>query len=91
VWHYEKWDGELFCQYVNTFVGVKQQASGWPVGCDTPEQRQAYVDEFERVEGILLDISRIEDNPALRQMAKLLLNRYVVVCGLYDSSLMCAF
>jgi hypothetical protein len=29
------------------------------------------------VEGILLDIARIEDNPALRQMAKLLLNRCV--------------
>jgi hypothetical protein len=58
-------------------VAVKQQASGWPEGCETDEQKQAFIAEFERVEGVLLELTLIENNPALRQIAKTLLNR----CG----------
>lgn len=69
VWHYEQWDGELFRRYVNTFVGLKQQASGWPAGCDTHEQRRAYLEEFERAEGIHLDEAQVAPNPGLRHIA----------------------
>jgi hypothetical protein len=54
---------------------MKQQASGWPPGCDTPELKRQYIEEFHRIEGILMDELQIEWNPALRQIAKLLLNR----------------
>jgi hypothetical protein len=74
VWHYEQWNAELFRPYVDTFVQIKVQASGWPPGCETEEQQRAYLDDFERVEGIRLDPALIENNPALRMMAKILLN-----------------
>uniref|UniRef100_A0A183BRD3 Aldo_ket_red domain-containing protein n=1 Tax=Globodera pallida TaxID=36090 RepID=A0A183BRD3_GLOPA len=69
VWHYDKWDGELFREYVNTFVGLKVQASGWPLGCETSEQRKAYVEEFEQIEGIRLNADKIANNPGLRMVA----------------------
>uniref|UniRef100_A0A914N8J3 DNA-directed DNA polymerase n=1 Tax=Meloidogyne incognita TaxID=6306 RepID=A0A914N8J3_MELIC len=74
VWNYEKWDPNLFRSYVNTFIGLKQQASGWPDGCVSEMDRAAYLAEFERVEGIFLDPERIETNPGLRMIAKLLAN-----------------
>uniref|UniRef100_A0A914MGR2 DNA-directed DNA polymerase n=1 Tax=Meloidogyne incognita TaxID=6306 RepID=A0A914MGR2_MELIC len=74
VWHYERWGPDLFKGYVNTFVGLKQQASGWPQGCETLEQKQRYLDEFEQAEGIRLDMAKVELNPGLRMIAKILAN-----------------
>uniref|UniRef100_A0A914MVR5 DNA-directed DNA polymerase n=2 Tax=Meloidogyne TaxID=189290 RepID=A0A914MVR5_MELIC len=74
VWNYEKWDPNLFRSYVNTFIGLKQQASGWPDGCASEMDRADYLAEFERVEGIFLDPEKIETNPGLRMIAKLLAN-----------------
>ena len=54
---------------MNTFVGVKQQASGWPPGCDSEEQKQAYLDAFELAEGIRLIYEMVEKNPGLRLIA----------------------
>lgn len=69
MWDYAQWDDGLFRQYVNTFVALKQQASGWPSGCESPEQQQAYLDEFERLEGVKLNPDLIEKNPGLRMIA----------------------
>ncbi|KAL3124876.1 hypothetical protein niasHT_001079 [Heterodera trifolii] len=66
VWDYDEWDGTLFSSYVNTFVGLKVQATGWPEGCTTDEQRQALVEEFAQTEGIRLDPAKMEFNPGLR-------------------------
>nr|CAD2183600.1 unnamed protein product [Meloidogyne enterolobii] len=74
VWQYDRWDQELFRPYVNTFICLKQQASGWPQGCDTQEERENYIAEFERVEGIKMDPQKIEVNPGLRLIAKILAN-----------------
>ncbi|KAL3107353.1 hypothetical protein niasHT_014717 [Heterodera trifolii] len=74
VWDYDEWDGTLFSSYVNTFVGLKVQATGWPEGCVTEEQRQAFVEDFERTEDIRLDSSKVEFNPGLRLIAKTLAN-----------------
>uniref|UniRef100_A0A914NER9 DNA-directed DNA polymerase n=1 Tax=Meloidogyne incognita TaxID=6306 RepID=A0A914NER9_MELIC len=74
VWNYDQWDDKLFQSYVNTFVGLKQMASGWPDGCVTQMDKSEYLLEFERSEGIALDPDRIEKNPGLRMIAKLLAN-----------------
>ncbi|KAL3088910.1 hypothetical protein niasHT_028686 [Heterodera trifolii] len=74
VWDYDEWDGTLFSSYVNTFVGLKVQATGWPDACETVEQRQAFMDNFERTEGIRLDSTKMEFNPGLRLIAKTLAN-----------------
>uniref|UniRef100_A0A183C758 DNA-directed DNA polymerase n=1 Tax=Globodera pallida TaxID=36090 RepID=A0A183C758_GLOPA len=74
VWDYAEWDDTLFRSYVNTFVGLKVQASGWPDGCVTEEQRQQYLDDFWQTEGIRLDPAKIAPNPGLRLIAKTLAN-----------------
>ena len=85
IWHYDQWakyDGEdpetgLFTEYINTFLKIKQQASGWPDWVQTEEDKKRYVRDYHDREGILLDPTKIEKNGALRQLAKLCLNRYV--------------
>ena len=84
VYHYTDWmeyDGTnaesgFFTEYVNTFLKLKQQASGWPDWVETDEDKDHYIQAYEEHEGIKLDPSRIERNEAMRQMAKLCLNSF---------------
>ena len=74
VWHFPTHTDELFKEYVNTFLKIKQESSGYPKECVTEEQKQAYIDEYEQHEGIRLDPEKIEYNPGMRSLAKLMLN-----------------
>ena len=74
VWHWEQTTDELFKEYVNTFLKIKQEASGYPPDCVTDEQKQHYIEEYEQREGIQLNPQEIEYNPGLRYLAKLVLN-----------------
>ena len=74
VWHFPEHSSELFKGYVNTFLKIKQEASGYPEWCVTEEQKQAYIDDYYENEGIRLDPQKIKYNPGLRQLAKLMLN-----------------
>ena len=76
VWHFPQSSDELFKEYVDTFLKIKQESSGYPKNCTTEEQRQQYVDEYLAVEGIQLDRSKIEDNPGMRALSKLMLNLF---------------
>ena len=44
VWHWEETTEELFKDYVDTFLKIKQEASGYPKHCVTDEQKQRYID-----------------------------------------------
>ena len=74
VWHWEQTTDELFKDYVDTFLKIKQEASGYPKHCVTDEQKQHYIDEYYEHEGIHLDPNKIEYNPGLRALAKFALN-----------------
>ena len=74
VWHWEQTTNELFRGYVNMYLKRKQEASGYPKHCVTDEQKQRYIDEYYEHEGIRLDPNKIEYNPGLRWLAKLMLN-----------------
>ena len=74
VWHFPTHTDELFKEYVNTFLKIKQEASGYPKDCVTDEQKQAYINEYYEQEGIRLDPEKIAYNPGLRSLAKLMLN-----------------
>ena len=74
VWHFPTHTDELFKEYVNTFLKIKQEASGYPKDRVTDEQKQAYIEEYYEHEGIRLDPENIEYNPGLRSLAKLMLN-----------------
>ncbi|XP_052795197.1 uncharacterized protein LOC128228116 [Mya arenaria] len=84
VWHFPKisqYDqnskcGGIFTEYVNTFLKVKQEASGWPEWCKTEDDKQSYMQNIYDKEGILLDYDRICKNPGLRSLAKLMLNSF---------------
>ena len=69
--------GGLFGSYINKFLKVKQEASGYPSDCVTPEDRSEYIRKYHETEGIVLDQNQIPDrgtNPGMRSVAKLLLN-----------------
>ena len=81
VWQYEttRFDGQsggLFANYVNTFLKIKQESSGWPSWCKDDESKNRYLLEYERDEGIKLDPTKIEQNAGLRAVAKLCLNSF---------------
>ena len=67
-------EGGLFGNYINTFMKMKQEASGYPSHVQSPLQKVKYIEEYLQHEGIQLDPSRIEKNPGLRSLAKLCLN-----------------
>ncbi|KAJ8019081.1 hypothetical protein HOLleu_42562 [Holothuria leucospilota] len=82
VWHFEKhtqYDprtrrGGLFSGYIDTFLKMKQEADGWPSECHTEEDKKAYIDDYERREGVRLET--IEKNEGKRCLAKLMLNSF---------------
>ena len=83
VWHWEETTNQLFSPYVNMYLKRKQEASGYPKHCVTDEQKQRYIDQYYEHEGIRLDPNKIEYNPGLRFLAKLMLNS---LWGTYLSS-----
>ena len=74
VWHWQETSDTLFKGYVDTFLKTKQEASGYPPDCVTDEQKQRYIEGYEQHEGIQLNPEKIEYNPGLRYLAKLVLN-----------------
>src|SRR5580765_1759142 len=72
--------GGLFAEYINTFLQLKQEASGWPSECegndDDDGAKERYLQEYEKTEGIVLDKRNVERNPGLRSVAKLCLNSF---------------
>ena len=73
--HFDETCEGLFQAYVNTWLKIKQEASGWPqwVG-DDETKRQQYIREYYEHEGIQLEYDKIEHNPGLRALAKMMLN-----------------
>lgn len=82
IWHYQsttKYDkntksGGLFAGYMNTFVKLKLEASGFPHTVITDEDKQKYVADVKKSEGIDLDIDNIRQNAGVRAISKLCLN-----------------
>ena len=75
---YDPQSGEdgLLSAYVRCFMALKIQASGWPPGCVTEDQKQKYVDDIFKYDGVRIDPSKVKKNPALRTLAKLILNSF---------------
>ena len=71
---------QIFGEYVNTFLKIKQESSSVPKDCLKEDGRvneqhlDNFVKDFQRVEGVLLEKEKIQKNPALRRIAKKLLN-----------------
>ena len=82
VWHWKKrtvFDpvtktGGLFTEYIDRFLQLKREASGYPEWCATSEDERRYVEDYYENEGIRLNPDNIRKNPGLRSLAKLCLN-----------------
>lgn len=68
--------GGLFTGYVNLFLKLKQQASGFPHGCESEAQKLEYIAKYADHEHIQLDYHQIKKNPGLRTLAKICLNSF---------------
>ena len=74
VWHFPQKTDTLLKEYIDTFAKIKLEASGYPNNCVTDEQKQWYADDILENQGIQLDPAKINYNPGLRALAKLMLN-----------------
>ena len=82
VWHYPRSDrydpdipdSGLFTSDINYWLKIKTEASGWPPGVETDEQRDAYIQDYYQKEGVRLDKEKIKLNHGRRLIAKLKLN-----------------
>ena len=74
VLHWETSSDTLFQDYINTFVRLKTEASGYPRNVVTPQQCQEYADTLREKEGVSIRHENVRKNPGLRTIAKLLLN-----------------
>ena len=63
-------EGGLFAEYINTFLKIKQESSGWPSWCTVDAKKSQYIKAYREKEGIELDPNKIEHNPGLRALAK---------------------
>jgi hypothetical protein len=62
-----------FVQYINTFLKLKAEASGYPGWVKNPADEDKYVEYFRESEGIELNKVAIQKNAAKRGLAKLCL------------------
>ena len=67
--------GGLFVEYVNTFLKIKQEASGVPSWMKDDDIEE-YIKKYEEHEGIKMNKNNIKKVEALRSLAKLLLNSF---------------
>ena len=67
----------LFREYVDKWLQIKQEASGWPSSCETQEDKRNYIMNYQEREGIRLNIRQIAKNPGRKATAKLMLNRHL--------------
>lgn len=74
VLHYKKRSNKIFRKYVSKFLKIKQEASGYPDWCKTERQKDRYIRDYHKQQGIKLDKHKIKKNPGLRAIAKLCLN-----------------
>ena len=78
VWHFPQNQRrtKLFAEYVDTWLKLKTEASGYPRWANTVESQCEYRHNYRDREGITLDPHRIEKNPGRKATAKLMLNSF---------------
>ena len=75
VWHFPEQQEGLFTNYVNMWLKIKEEASGWPSHMgDDPKKQRLYVEDYYAREEIRLHPTNIRKNPGLRALAKMMLN-----------------
>jgi len=76
VWHFKHTCKGLFRNYVQQWLKVKQESSGYPTWCDRDEKKSEYRRRYKEHEGIELEEEKITKNPGRKATAKLMLNSF---------------
>ena len=82
IWQYDEKEtydpsskqGGMFTGYINKFLKMKTEASGFPSHVVTDEHKRAFVANYELHEGIKLNIDNIKPNTGMKAISKLFLN-----------------
>ena len=74
IWNFNSVSDQFFQGYINNFLKIKQEASGYPGWCKTDADKQKFIDDYEKAEGVRLDPTKIVKNPGRRAFAKIMLN-----------------
>jgi hypothetical protein len=77
IWHWDKIEqyneetksGGLFTEYVNTFLKIKQENSGYPNWCQTESDKIKYIQDYEKFEGFQLNQNNFCANEGLRSIS----------------------
>lgn len=72
--YWDRTTRNLFKDYVSKFLKIKQEASGYPDWVKTEEDKDKYIADYHKNQGILLEKHKIIKNKGLRAIAKLCLN-----------------
>ncbi|GFU17785.1 uncharacterized protein TNCV_722021 [Trichonephila clavipes] len=76
VYHFQTSSNDLFRFYIDLFLKIKQEASGYPKGCLTEQRKSEYIISYSEKENISLDKNSINVNLSRRSVAKLALNSF---------------
>ncbi|VDK59201.1 unnamed protein product [Anisakis simplex] len=74
VWQFDQFSNTLFEGYVNKFVALKVENSGFPQSVVTDQQKKDYATRYREQQGIEINLEKVNTNPGLRYIAKLSLN-----------------
>ena len=85
MWHWERRRERFFAEYIDKFLTIKMQSSGWPGWCKTEEHKNRYILEVSLKERIELKKEQVEENPGLKSVAKLMLNSFWGKFGMRDN------
>ena len=79
-WHFSETDqydkasgeGGIFAGYIDTFLRIKQESSGYPDWCKTEQDEIKFKQDYFEAEGIRLE--NVDKNKGMRAIVKIMLN-----------------
>ncbi|XP_067036362.1 uncharacterized protein [Acropora muricata] len=74
VYHFPDTQVGLFAEYIDTWLKLKEEASGYPEHCTTGHLQREHVRRWNERENIVLHHANIRKNPGQRALSKLMLN-----------------
>ena len=76
IWNWKEKTNELFKDYIDLWLKIKVECSGYPSSCDTDEKKNKFVDDYFINTGIQLDKEKLAKgrNEGARSVSKLCQN-----------------
>ncbi|CAL2047011.1 unnamed protein product [Caenorhabditis brenneri] len=77
IWYWcdHKWvEADYFANYLKPMIQLKHESSGWPRENMTPEEKETYIEEIHKRDGVRLVMENVKKADNMREMAKLFLN-----------------